>query len=165
MVALEVATRIDAKGIVVIGGCTSHRQISPLFRAVLRTAATLPASGIGPILKLAPVALALFEKLPRDDRKLMTRMLREHSPVQTRWSCRAILNWKCCALSPTVPIHSIHGESDSVIPLKDLAPQQVIPGGRHLINLTHAGRVNQFIRDCVCRVEDDRVTDRNMRVV
>ncbi len=149
MVAMEVATRLDARGIVVIGGCSSHRQISPLFRSVLRVAAALPTSAIRPVLKLAPAALALFEKLPKEQRRLMTRMLQEHSPFQTRWSCRAILEWECCALPPAMPIFSVHGEEDAVIPVKNVSPRVVVAGGRHLINLSHAGEVNRFICESV----------------
>ena len=42
MVALEVASRIDARGVFVIGGCSSHRQVSPLFKAVLAAGAGMP---------------------------------------------------------------------------------------------------------------------------
>ena len=145
MVALEVATRIDAAGVIAIGGCASHRQIAPLFKGVLKAGAMLPAPAARMVLRTAPLALKLFEKLNVDQRRLMTRALREHSIRQTQWSCRALLEWECCAAKPTMPIHAIHGELDEVIPLAGVKPAEVVPGGRHLINLTHPTQVNRFI--------------------
>jgi pimeloyl-ACP methyl ester carboxylesterase len=153
MVAMEAAARIEAKGVVLIGGCTSHHQISPLFRTILRAGAVLPLSATRLSLRLAPLALKLFEKLDRAQRSLMTRMLRENSTHQIRWSCRAILQWECRAARSTMPLYSIHGEIDEVIPLAGVQAQHIVHGGRHLISLTHAEEVNRFIlksvRQCV----------------
>src|SRR4051812_12166472 len=55
MVALEVASRISARAVFVIGGCSSHRQISPLFKGVLAAGAAMPPSAIRPSLRLAPL--------------------------------------------------------------------------------------------------------------
>jgi pimeloyl-ACP methyl ester carboxylesterase len=147
MVALEAARLLDARSVFLIGGCTSHRQITPPFRAVLRAGAAMPAKMIRPSLLLAPLAFKMFERLSPEDRKLMTAALREHSPVQTRWSCRAILEWECCAMEPDVPVHAIHGEEDEIIPVDKVQVEEVVPGGRHLINLSNAQQVNRFIYD------------------
>ena len=145
VVALEVATRINAAGVIAIGGCTSHGQIAPLFRGLLKAGAAAPARVARLSLHAAPIALKLFEKLDIPQRRLMTTMLREHSIRQTQWSCRALLEWECCAAPPTMPIHAIHGELDEVIPVAGIQVQHLVPGGRHLINLTHAAEVNRFI--------------------
>jgi pimeloyl-ACP methyl ester carboxylesterase len=149
MVALETARLLNARGVFLIGGCTSGRQISPAFRAVLAAGATMPARLIRPTLLLAPISLLTFERLSRQDRRLMTRVLREHSPAQTRWSCRAILDWECCAMPPEVPVHAIHGQEDEIIPLRNVRVDQVLPGGRHLINLQKWEEVNRFIAGTV----------------
>jgi pimeloyl-ACP methyl ester carboxylesterase len=153
MVALEAARLLDVRGVFLIGGCTSHRQISPLFRTLLATAARMPVRSIRPSLLLAPMALKLFERLGREHVSLMTRMLREHSATQTRWSCRAILQWECCAVPPQVPVHAIHGQDDEVIPLKNVQVDCAVPHGRHLINLAHADAVNRFIAERVISTE------------
>jgi pimeloyl-ACP methyl ester carboxylesterase len=149
MVALEVASRINARGVFVIGGCSSHRQISPLFKGVLGIGATMPTSAIHPSLRLAPVALRLLEGLSNDQANFMTAMLRAQSPPLIRWSCRAILQWECCAMPPDVPIHAIHGQNDEVIPLSNVKANHVVPYGRHLISLTHPREVNRFILEQV----------------
>lgn len=147
MVALEAARLLNARGVFLIGGCMSGKQISPKFRSVLKTSAALPTRLIRPSLLLSPLAFMAFERLSRKHRRLMTRVLREHSPEQTRWSCRAILDWECCAMPPEVPVVAIHGEEDEVIPLQNVRADHVIPRGRHLINLQCPRDVNRILAE------------------
>jgi pimeloyl-ACP methyl ester carboxylesterase len=145
MVALEAARLLNARGVFLIGGCIAGRQIAPLFRSVLTVGAAMPTRLIQSALLISPLAFLVFERLTRDHRRLMTRMLREHSPAQTRWSCRAILEWECCATPREVPVHAIHGAEDEVIPLRNVRADHVVPAGRHMISLQAPGEVNRFI--------------------
>jgi pimeloyl-ACP methyl ester carboxylesterase len=145
MVAVEAARLLNARGVFLIGGCTSGRQISPAFRAVLAAGAAMSARLIRPTLLLAPLSFRMFERLSREHRRLMARVLREHSPAQTRWGCRAILDWECCAMPPEVLVHAIHGQEDEIIPLAKVRVDYVVPGGKHLINLQKWEEVNRFI--------------------
>jgi pimeloyl-ACP methyl ester carboxylesterase len=145
IVALEVASRVAAAGVITIGGCTSYGQIAPLFRGLLKIGAMAPQRIARLSVAAAPLALKIFEKLDRPNRQLIATMMREHSMRQTQWSCRALLEWNCCAAPPTMPVHSIHGALDEVIRPENVNPQQLIASGRHMINLTHPAEVNQFI--------------------
>ena len=156
MVALEAARLLNARGVILIGGCTSGRQISPVFRSVLAASAAMPRRFIRPSLLLSPLAFLIFERLSREHRRLMTRVLREHSPEQTRWSCRAILEWECCVMKPEVSVYSIHGQEDKVIPMQNVQVDRVVPKGRHLINLQCAGDVNRTIVEQVQFLERRR---------
>jgi pimeloyl-ACP methyl ester carboxylesterase len=80
-------------------------------------------------------------------------MLREHSPAQIQWSCRAILDWECCAMPPGAPVHAIHGEDDEVVPLRNVRADRVVPGGRHMISLQEPGEVNRFILEQIGAAE------------
>ena len=44
-----------------------------------------------------------------------------------------------------MPIHHVHGDRDRLIPLSRVTPDHVIRGAGHLLNLTHADAVNDFI--------------------
>lgn len=145
MVALEVAQPLEARGVFLIGGCRSHRQIAPLFRTALALAGMMPLAGVRAAVAASPLALKVFEHLDAGQIALMTRVLRDHSPRQIRWSCRALLEWECCARPPTVPVYAIHGERDEVVPPDSVKPDQIVPGGHHLINLSHPREVNAFI--------------------
>lgn len=153
MVALELADQIGACGVFIIGGCRSHQEISPLFRAVLNAGAMMPMRWIRPSLLLGPLALTLLEGLDRARINLMMRMLREHSREHIRWSCRAILEWECCASPPRIPIWTIHGTRDEVIPARH---DHWVPQGHHLISLGHPQAVNSFLMkrtmyDCISK--------------
>lgn len=148
MVALEAAPWLGARSVFLIAGCRSHRQISPLFRALLATVAVMPEEWIRPSLLLGPPALKLFEHLTPSQIHLMMTMLRENSPRQTRWSCRALLRWDCCRLPSDMPIHAIHGELDEVIPARPARPGSVVvAGAHHLVSLSHPDIVTKFILD------------------
>jgi pimeloyl-ACP methyl ester carboxylesterase len=147
MVALETARLLNARGVIRIGGCTAGRQISRSFRMVLATGAAMPTRFVRPSFLLAPLAFKMFERLSPEHRRLMTRVLREHSPAQTQWSCRAILDWECCAMPPEVPVHAIHGQEDEIIPPANVRPERVVPAGKHLINLQKWEEVNRFIAE------------------
>jgi pimeloyl-ACP methyl ester carboxylesterase len=149
MAALEAASHVDASGLISIGGCTSSRQIAPLFRGVLKIGAMATQRIARWSVAAAPLALKLFEKLDRPNRQLITTMMREHSMRQTQWSCRALLEWECCKDPPTLPIHSIHGALDRVIPPANINPEKLIAGGRHMINLTHPAEVNRFVLEAI----------------
>ena len=144
MVALEAAKHLDVRGVFLIGGCRSHRQLSAMFKGICTLAGWMPRRLIRPSLALAPPAFKLFEGLNADQIRLMTTMLRESPPERTRWSARAIMGWEC-GRDPPAPIHVIHGERDEVIPLKSVRPDHVVKEGRHLISLAHAGEVNRFL--------------------
>ncbi len=145
MVALEAARELQAAGIFAIGGCASHRQIASLFRTALAASAHLPTAAVRPILSLAAPTLRLIDQLPPEPAQLMMRMMKEHSRRQIIWSCGAIEGWECSVASLGIPVHAIHGEKDAVIPVSGVTPRQVVAGGHHLINLTHAAEVNAFI--------------------
>ncbi|MDB5291507.1 MAG: hypothetical protein JWL69_2748 [Phycisphaerales bacterium] len=145
MLALEAARHLDAAGVLLIGGCRSNLDLSPLFRSVCAATASMPPPWIQPVIRLsAPAGFLLFEDLSAGHTKLMTTMMLEHSPGQLRWAAEAILGWELEA-DPPAPIYAIHGEIDEVIPLANVSPDEVIPGGRHLIHLTHAKEVNHFL--------------------
>jgi pimeloyl-ACP methyl ester carboxylesterase len=50
--------------------------------------------------------------------------------------------------SPACPVKAIHGSHDRIIPLNRIPrPDVVVPGGSHLLNLTHPTAVNTFLRE------------------
>jgi pimeloyl-ACP methyl ester carboxylesterase len=46
-----------------------------------------------------------------------------------------------------VPLRQIHGAKDRVLPAARAEADLWIPDGGHLINITHAGQVNRFLRE------------------
>ena len=73
-------------------------------------------------------------------------MAREMSPELIRWSAASLVGWEYDG-SLRVPIRSIHGGRDEVIPLRNVRPDFVIPEGRHLLSPQHPDAVNRFIAE------------------
>ena len=79
-------------------------------------------------------------------------MFSESDARHVHWAISAILAWNPVPLAQT-PVFQIHGAHDRIIPLKCVDPDEIIPHGGHLINITHADAVNAFIRDVVAKVQ------------
>jgi hypothetical protein len=61
------------------------------------------------------------------------------------WVLQAILGWQPSRLEG-IRICQIHGARDWLIPARRVAADEVICDGGHLINMTHAKEVNDFLR-------------------
>jgi pimeloyl-ACP methyl ester carboxylesterase len=65
-------------------------------------------------------------------------------PEFARWAIGAILRWQPTPLADT-PVFHIHGQGDRMIRASMVTPDCLVPDGAHLINLSHAVQVNDFI--------------------
>jgi pimeloyl-ACP methyl ester carboxylesterase len=88
--------------------------------------------------------LSRFGRLDPQEEELLEQMFASVLPRFVRWGIAAITAWPGVE-GLDVPIFHIHGSDDEWIPLKSVQPDQVIRGGGHLINLTHAAEVNAFL--------------------
>jgi pimeloyl-ACP methyl ester carboxylesterase len=150
IVALEVARHVPVRGVFLIGGCRSARQVVPLFRFACRAASYLPLPMVRLVQRIAAPPLKLFEKLNREQTRLYARMFREASATQVRWAAGALTRWES-RVDPPAPVYAIHGQWDEVIPLRNvLPPDRVVRHGRHLISLTRPAEVNAFLMEKMC---------------
>jgi pimeloyl-ACP methyl ester carboxylesterase len=145
MVALELAALLGARGVFIIAGCRSGRQLSPLVRLACRMTHGLPEPIFRALLRGAPMLVRLAGRPDRMQRRFLLELVRTSLPWLMQWGCFAMAEWS--DPPATCPIHQIHGSEDWMVPLAGLSPppDQVIPGGGHIINLTHAEIVNDFI--------------------
>jgi len=65
------------------------------------------------------------------------------------WS---ILRWQPTPFADT-PVFQIHGQRDRMIRASMVEPDCLLPDGGHLINLSHAAQVNDFIGKVLTSVE------------
>ncbi|HSB61781.1 MAG TPA: hypothetical protein VLI67_08680 [Vicinamibacteria bacterium] len=82
--------------------------------------------------------------LSRPPAALLLSMLHGVPRGFVQWGIRAILGWTGSD-RPSVPVWHIHGARDPIIPVAALRPTAVVPGGTHVINVTHAAAVNAFL--------------------
>ncbi|GEM_PF-78611 len=147
MVIQEMARWVEPKCVVLISSCRTPASI-PLY---LRMAGTFPTwSHLSKgLCRVLPKSSGRFlgAETP-DQRDLLIRMFLETPDEFAEWTVKAIRHWKGCEMK-SVKIQHIHGEKDHLIPVGRVQPDKVIPGGGHLINLTHSEEVNGFIRKCL----------------
>jgi pimeloyl-ACP methyl ester carboxylesterase len=76
--------------------------------------------------------------------QLFAQMLAATPPAFIRWAASAVSSWPGVRELP-MPIYHVHGDRDRLIPLRRVQPDRVIAGAGHLLSLTHADAVNDFI--------------------
>jgi pimeloyl-ACP methyl ester carboxylesterase len=152
MIALEAAAILKPRGVFVIAGCRSGMELPLAARLGCHLGARLSDAAIAAALLGSPLLLRMMGRPDRKDRGLLLGLVGRSIPWLTGWGCRAMLEWTgppCPAGSLPCPVHQIHGSEDRVIPLQRLShrPDVVIPGGGHIINVTHSDIVNAFIAE------------------
>jgi len=145
MVAQEMAGRLEPDAVVLIGSCRSPRAIRPLLRSVGRSAAMLPPAIFELTKPFSPLTVGLLSGAKREHLRLCATMYQDADSAFVKWATGAIFRWKP-TLPQKIPVFHIHGENDRVIPAARVEANEIVPGGGHLINLTHPEDVNAFIR-------------------
>lgn len=150
IVALEAARHLPAAGVFLIGGGMSYRMITWPFRWMCHLAPLAPLPIVPWLLKLFPIGLDVIEKLTDEQKQLYVRMSRVTPPAMIRWGAHAMTRWSFAGPAPA-PLHVIHGHDDRIVRPNQLTVDRTIPGGRHLISLSHPQVVNDFLAQTIRR--------------
>ncbi len=152
MLAYEIARHVKPRAVILIASCRTRRGIRGFFRASGHLWPVVPAGAIKVAKFLSLPALQMFGSIMPEHRRLCARMFTESDARHMHWAISAILRWNPAPLVET-PVFQIHGAHDRIIPLKCVEPDEIIPRGGHLINLTHADEVNAFIKNVIAKVQ------------
>jgi pimeloyl-ACP methyl ester carboxylesterase len=142
MVAQEMARHLRPRAILLIASCRRGDAIAQHLKYFVRFADLFPERVFEQ--GLSPAFASKFGRLDPQEEELLEQMFASVLPRFVRWGIAAITAWPGVE-GLDVPIFHIHGSDDEWIPLKSVQPDQVIRGGGHLINLTHAAEVNAFL--------------------
>lgn len=145
MIACEWARIAPVRRVLLIASCQSGAAIPPVRRMAELISRMVPDRFIRRRCATGCQLMGQLEGLSAAQIELITDMAQKASIPAMRRIARMILRWPGGGRVP-VPIHHIHGAKDHIIPIRRVAPDEVIPDGGHLINLTHAERVNAFLR-------------------
>ena len=145
MLAYQMATVCPARCVVSIGSCTSRSALRWWHFAVGWVGRLLPNALVRGRCVASSRVMARLESLDVDQTRLIRDMSRDVEVAYLRGVGRMILGWRAPEALPC-PVHVIHGEVDRIIPVAGVDPDEVVPGGGHLINLTHAEQINRFLR-------------------
>jgi pimeloyl-ACP methyl ester carboxylesterase len=143
MIAMELARLVEPSGVVLVSSCRSCAALPWWGRAGRVIVRAVPAA----VQKWAnlhvPGALRALGACQPCDRNLIRDMIRDTPAPFLQWGLAEALRWPGVG-ALNVPVYQVHGACDRTIPCPTCA-DEVIPGGGHLINLTHADIVNGFI--------------------
>jgi len=145
MVALELAAFVKPKGVFLIGSCASPNSITPAAQLMRVLLHVVPASLFRPRRWMVPFLAPMFGSLTSSQKALFWSMAK-HTPASfMRWGLGAIVSWQPSPVA--VPVHSIHGSHDRLIPIGRVRPDRVVSGGGHLLTITHPKDVAAFLSD------------------
>ena len=150
IVALELARFLNPLAVLLIGSAREPRDLPTHVRALrpLRGAVHwLPLAAFQ--WSAAPLGTQLGRRVAPHLGGL-ARQFREADRAVLRWSMRQILTWSEPPVV-TCPVYRIHGDRDRVLPLRG-TPDTIVPGGGHVISLTHPALVNAFIAESLRKV-------------
>jgi pimeloyl-ACP methyl ester carboxylesterase len=148
MVALEVARHLDTRACFLISSVRSRHELPWKYRWLVPLASALP----GVCTDLAAVGARVGLWLARRVRQATA----QESPLEyiasergrfLRWAGVAMLRWNPAPDDFDFPILHIHGDADATLQHHLTTPDRLVPGGRHILPLTHPWQINQFLQD------------------
>jgi hypothetical protein len=145
-VALEMAPHLNALACFLIGSARGPSEMPIRIRWLRPFGGTI---GLLPFRLLAPGAWLARQTVGQFSHPLtrsFLRHLQETDASFLRWGSRAALTWKPSPATAHVFVAQIHGERDRVLPARRTRADVVLSGAGHLISLTHASAVNDFLR-------------------
>ena len=148
MLACEMARFLQPRAVILVGSCRSPQSLNRGVFWLRPILCRIPRWGIAIAKPLAPFAVQTFRNLKPELRRLCATMFQEADPGFMKWAIGATLNWQPSPLDDT-PVFCIHGQRDRMIRASTVAAEVLVPDGGHLIGLSHAAQVNEFIRKVV----------------
>jgi pimeloyl-ACP methyl ester carboxylesterase len=145
IVALEMAAHLHAEACFLVASVRSPHELPWRYR-VLRPVSRLGPNHLG--WAAAWVNRWLAAALPTGTTSRLKRLAEPRS-IFLRWASWAVLDWRPSPGARRARVYQIHGAADRTLPLKYTRPDVVVPGAGHLLPLTHAAAVNDFIRSRV----------------
>ncbi|UCD29835.1 MAG: alpha/beta hydrolase [Planctomycetota bacterium] len=149
MLACELARHCRVRGVILIASCSDGSTIPKYYHFAELVSRAIPDFLIRRRCIASSRMLAKLESLSDRQYQLIRDMSREVPIPFLRRASKMLLNWNN---PPPIlsPVYHIHGAKDRIIPIRNLSPDEIIPDGGHLINLTHARIVNKFIERHLC---------------
>jgi len=144
-VALEMARHLDAKTCFLIGSVRGPEELPERIKALTKLCG---AAGILPFelaKMLSKIGLLSSGSLSAGNVKELLKQMSDSDAEFMKWACWAVLNWKGEVDTAGVPVYHIHGEKDFVLPVKNTSPDVIVKGGGHLISISHAKEVSDFL--------------------
>ena len=149
MVAIEMARVLPGVDCVLIGSVTGPEHLPLRVRAAVAIGRVVPVTGFALGQKLARALRALAGRLLSPNSRALLDQFASADPVFLRWAILALASWRPTTESGPLRVHQLHGSRDQVLPASCAAGSEVVPGGGHVLTLTHPEEVASFLRSIV----------------
>lgn len=135
MLACEIARLIPIAQVTLVSSCTDSQQLQPALRYLRHLSHLIPWS----IIQRLPFPSFLLNPF----RRRALEMFRRADARFIRWACPRAAVWKGPLKHPD--LIQIHGDQDPVFPSSRQTITHVIPGGDHLMILSHRRQIEPLL--------------------
>ncbi len=148
MIALEIARLRGARKVLLMSSCSRVEDIRPFFRFAARFAPFIPVRLAKSAYPLVVLALKFKKVFAKNSETLLYGMVENFPDSLMKRFPRMMLDWK--GASPHCPVLRLHSQGDWLIrPAGSPSELTLLPGGHHLISLSHAEEVRRFLLQAV----------------
>ena len=154
MIAIEMARHLNCRGCFLIASVRSPHELPWRARVMKPLAMLLPPGSGGVPTTAAKIALATAGRFLGPVPKSLLRQLADADRHFLRWASMALLRWKPHEDCLNIPVRQIHGDRDHVLPHTLTTPDRLVRGGGHVLPMTHAEEVNEFLREGMAELGD-----------
>jgi pimeloyl-ACP methyl ester carboxylesterase len=146
MVAVEMARHLQARACFLIGSVRCPGELPPRVRMLRPLGRRTASYGLALIGALVPTIRASLGRWLRPASLSMLDQLIEADRRFYRWAGGAVLQWTPADGPPAAPVLQIHGDRDHILPHRFTRPDVLVRGAGHLLSMSHADAVNEFLR-------------------
>jgi pimeloyl-ACP methyl ester carboxylesterase len=148
MIASEIAMKFKPVATILISSAPCYQHLPPQLKMAyyLRLYKWVPIS----LLKKISIYKRALAPDSEEDKMTMKQVIKESDPAIIRWALYAILSWRNETI-PT-PIWHIHGTKDEIIPIRYTHPTHRILNANHLMVMSRAAEINEFIKEVLVDV-------------
>lgn len=141
MIATEIARHHSPECTILLSSVPTHQQLPGYFKMAYR----LGLHKIVPVqlLKSASIYKRVLAPDTEEDKLVLKQVIRDSDPAFIRWAMQAILSWD----NEVIPsgLWQVHGSRDEILPLKFTRPTHIIDKANHLMIMSRAEELNNFI--------------------
>lgn len=155
VIAQEIASRLDLKGIVLINTLQTSSEKPFWLRLMSRIPFYKLARGSWRI-RLLPIYGRHYGIRSREDLEILARMFADADNVLRMWSVSQLASWKEKELPGEVSILRLHGWKDKVFPIRHLENRRmtILEEGRHFMVWQESEQIADLIRQWLGALED-----------
>lgn len=150
ILAQEVAKIYPKARIIILASVQSRKQL-PFF---MRLSGILKLHHLIPfkqILRLKSANHWFFGCKTEEEKHLLDQILAETDPVFARWAIGEIIQWKQLDPLDTTIFH-IHGNSDRIFPIKQVAPTSIIENGSHFMTVSQPKKLSTVLQHAISEI-------------